>query len=242
MNKYVLQFVSSFKVKEEYLVYWWLIKNFQQSGLQKTLIRLIQSGLSGLEWKAPPEVKSAVFTESQKEPSSEENTCEWQWMEWSSCSVFCNLDGTMPEDAPTTKKREKKQRLVKVPQELCQGEQEENCTQTTCIGKVSWFFVPINVIFWWTFKSLEPFLFGDWTRFPGGRGPYCNASCGSHRYYLKQRSCTPTRIDLPQGYSCESLDDSLTWASSSTPCEPFVPCKGEVATFFYKVEKRSSWR
>ena len=22
----------------------------------------------------------------------------------------------------------------------------------------------------------------------------------------------------------------MTWASSSTPCEPFVPCKGEVAT------------
>ena len=104
------------------------------------------------------------------------------------------------------------------------------------------FFVPVNIIFWWTFKSLEPFLFGDWTRFPGGKGPYCNASCGSHRYYLKQRSCTPTRIDLPQGYSCESLDDSLTWASSSTPCEPFVPCKGKAGTVWYKVFMKSSWR
>ena len=68
--------------------------------------------------------------------SAEQNTCDWQWMEWSTCSSFCNLDGTMPEDAPTTKKREKTDRLIKVPQELCQGAAEENCPKTPCTSKL----------------------------------------------------------------------------------------------------------
>ena len=63
---------------------------------------------------------------------------------------------------------------------------------------------------------------------PGGKGPYCNDSCGNHRYYLKKRSCTPTRLNLPRGYSCETLDGSLTLDSSETACEPYVPCKGNL--------------
>ena len=63
--------------------------------------------------------------------------------------------------------------------------------------------------------------------FPGGKGPYCNDTCGSHRFYLEFRTCTPTQINLPRGLSCETIDTELTSRASETACEPFVPCKGE---------------
>ena len=64
--------------------------------------------------------------------------------------------------------------------------------------------------------------------FPGGKGPYCNDTCGSYRYYVKMRSCVPARPNLPAGYSCDSFNGSLTSDLSSTMCEPFVPCKGDL--------------
>ena len=63
------------------------------------------------------------------------NTCDWEWTEWSSCSSFCNLDGSKPEDAPTKKKREQVPRWIKVPQQLCRGAAEEMCPPTPCISK-----------------------------------------------------------------------------------------------------------
>ena len=67
--------------------------------------------------------------------ATDRNTCAWRWLEWSSCSSICNLDGTKPDDAPTTKKRGKTPREVKVPQELCEGEAEEECPPTPCTGR-----------------------------------------------------------------------------------------------------------
>ena len=72
--------------------------------------------------------------------ATDPNTCAWRWLEWSSCSSICNLDGTKPDDAPTMKKRGKTPREVKVPQELCEGEAEEECPPTPCTGRTHKFF------------------------------------------------------------------------------------------------------
>ena len=72
-------------------------------------------------------------------------------------------------------------------------------------------------------------MFGNWTTTPGGRGPFCNDTCGSHRYYVEMRSCAPAHPNLPQGKSCENLDGSLTLRINTTKaCEPFKPCKGDL--------------
>ena len=70
-------------------------------------------------------------------------------------------------------------------------------------------------------------MFGDWTTTPGGRRPFCNDTCGSYRNYWEMRSCGPAHPNLPEGQSCENLDESLTLRNSTTACVPFVPCKGD---------------
>ena len=159
------------------------------------------------------------------------NTCDWEWTEWSSCSSFCNLDGSMPEDAPTKRKREKVPRWIKVPKKLCRGEPEEMCTPTPCKGKARGFtylwHTPLSVFTYRLSNHPEPFVFGDWTTTPGGRRPFCNDTCGSYRNYWEMRSCGPAHPNLPEGQSCENLDESLTLRNSTVACVPFVPCKGD---------------
>ena len=79
-------------------------------------------------------------------------------------------------------------------------------------------------------------MFGNWTT-----TPYCNATCGSHRFYLKMRSCTLVRPNLPSSYSC--LDESLTLQTSTVACEPTGHCTGNMVCFYFqKLSSKGDWR
>ena len=70
-------------------------------------------------------------------------------------------------------------------------------------------------------NSSEPLSFGNWTY-----TSYCNDTCGDHSYYLMWRSCTPVSPNLPEGYSCNSLDWSETHKPGEEACRPFIRCPG----------------
>ena len=169
------------------------------------------------------------------------NTCSWKWTEWTSCSSLCSVDGTMTPNAPEKRTREKVSRRVNVPQELCQGEAEEVCSPRPCISK--------SFVFRFTLKKKHESLPSPTCLWTMEHHQLLQRHMRKSSLLLEdevhtvslsyntgnrekkqcniQRTCIPALPNLPPGYSCENLEKSLTLSSSTTACEPFVPCRGE---------------
>ena len=65
-----------------------------------------------------------------------------------------------------------------------------------------------------------PFIFGNWTI-----TPYCNETCGTNRFRLEFRTCTPISPNLPANISCQN---QLTLRTGDSMCPPSnISCTGK---------------
>ena len=64
-----------------------------------------------------------------------------------------------------------------------------------------------------------PFIFGPWIS-----TPYCNASCGTNRFKLELRTCTPISPNLPANISCQN---ETTLKAGNSMCIN-INCTGKI--------------
>ena len=76
--------------------------------------------------------------------------------------------------------------------------------------------------------SPAPFIFGPWTT-----TSYCNASCGTNRFKLELRTCTPISPNLPANISCQN-ETTLQTGNSTCP-QSNIDCTGKIE----HIKKRS---
>jgi len=151
------------------------------------------------------EETEVCITDKCKAVPEEIDLC--QWTDWTSCNFFCGTP-RLPQ-----KTREKAsegsdgdcRKDLDTSEDISTEVEKEDCDADQ--------------------QCTTPFIFGPWIS-----TPYCNASCGTNRFKLELRTCTPISPNLPANISCQN--ETTLKAGNSTCIN--INCTGDV-------EQWSSW-